>query len=503
MYRNAIYNSRNQSVRLFTWGPTGERVDYDVSIQPYLYVEDNKGEKTSIFNTKLRRRVFQNAYERNKYIQDSGIKRVFENLPVIQQFLVDCYGKESELDSFSRFEIKTTYIDIETYSVSSFPNIDDPDHTVNVITCYDNFSKKFHTFGLKPYKPKDDSVIYTHCKSEKELFIKFLEYFADDYPDVLSGWNSTGFDIPYIINRCTKILGEEYTNMLSPLKNIYFRNFRGNFGKEQKRYFVDGISCIDYLDIYKRFCLTLRESYKLNSIAEFELGDKKVDYGNIDLATLADVDWNKFIDYNIQDVNLLVKLEEKLQYISLLRMLSYVGFTTLEGAMGTLSVINGALAIRARNRGEIISTFIRSDKESKNPGAYVAEPKKGFKENIVSFDANSLYPNVMISLNLSPETKVGKVTNTLEGKVEIQHVSGKVYELTKEKFMQFVKQEQLCITKAGFLFTQKKKGIIPEFLDHHYQERVKIQKELFNKMVEEKSIEDELKEIEKQLQELK
>ena len=109
----------------------------------------------------------------------------------------------------------------------------------------------------------------------------------------------------------------------------------------------------------------------------------------------------------------------------------------------------------------------------------------------------------MISLNLSPETKVGRITNTPEGKVEIQHVSGKVYELTKEKFKQFAKQEQLSLTKAGFLFTQKKKGIIPEFLDFHYQERVKIQKDLFNKMVEEKSIEDELKEIERQLQEVK
>lgn len=479
MYRNAIYNSRNQSIRLFTWDDDGNRLDYDVSVSPYLFVEDSKGDRTSIYNTKLKRKSFQNAYERNKYVQDSGIKRIFENLPVVQQFLIDCYGKENETDNFSRFNLKIAYIDIETYSVDSFPNVEDPDHTVNVITCYDNFNKKFFTFGLKPYTSKQSNVVYVHCKNERELFVKFLEHFTEEYPDVLSGWNSTGFDVPYIINRCTKILGDEYTNMLSPLKNIYFRNFRGNFGKEQKRYFIDGISCIDYLDIYKRFCLTLRESYKLNAIAELELGEKKVDYGDIDLSTLADTDWEKFIDYNIQDVNLLVKLEEKLQYISLLRMLSYVGLTTLEGAMGTLSVINGALTIRARNRGEVIPTFIRSGSEQKNPGAYVAEPKTGFKENIVSFDANSLYPNVMISLNLSPETKVGKIGKTIDDKVEVQHVSGKTYELTKAKFNQFIDQEQLSITKAGFLFTQKKKGIIPEFLDYYYQARVKVQQELF------------------------
>lgn len=479
MYRNAVYNSRNQSIRLFTWDELGQRINYDVSISPYLYLEDSKGDKTSIFNTKLKRRSFNNAYERNKYIQDSGIKRVFENIPVVQQFLIDSYGKENEKDEFSKFDLKVTFIDIETYSVDSFPDIEDPNHTVNVITCYDTFSKKFHTFGLKPYKASRKDVIYTHCKTEREIFIKFLDYIAKDYPDILSGWNSEGFDIPYIIGRCNKILGEEYTHKLSPLKNIYFRNIKGKFGKDAKRYYIDGMSCIDYLDIYRRFCLSLRESYKLNAIAELELGEKKVDYGDVDLATLADTDWQTFIDYNIQDVNLLVKLEEKLQYISLLRMLSYVGLTTLEGAMGTLSVINGALTIRARNRGEVISTFIRSSMESKNPGAYVAEPKKGFKENIVSFDANSLYPNVMISLNLSPETKVGKIITNPGGTIEIQHVSGKTFELTKEKFNQFIKHERLAVTKAGFLFSQKKKGIIPEFLDYYYQERVKIQKELF------------------------
>ncbi len=502
MYRNAVYNSRNQSIRLFTWDESGQRINYDVSISPYLYLEDSKGDKTSIFNTKLKRRSFNNAYERNKYIQDSGIKRVFENIPVVQQFLIDSYGKENEKDEFSKFDLKVTFIDIETYSVDSFPDIEDPNHTVNVITCYDTFSKKFHTFGLKPYKASRKDVIYTHCKTEREIFIKFFDYIAKDYPDILSGWNSEGFDIPYIIGRCNKILGEEYTHKLSPLKNIYFRNIKGKFGKDAKRYYIDGMSCIDYLDIYRRFCLSLRESYKLNAIAELELGEKKVDYGDVDLATLADTDWQTFIDYNIQDVNLLVKLEEKLQYISLLRMLSYVGLTTLEGAMGTLSVINGALTIRARNRGEVISTFIRSSMESKNPGAYVAEPKKGFKENIVSFDANSLYPNVMISLNLSPETKVGKIITNPGGTIEIQHVSGKTFELTKEKFNQFIKHERLAVTKAGFLFSQKKKGIIPEFLDYYYQERVKIQKELFDKRLEEKDIEDELEIIEKQLQEL-
>jgi DNA polymerase elongation subunit (family B) len=479
MYRNAIYNGRNQSIRLFTWDENGKRVSYDVSFNPYLYLEDPRGDKTSIFNTKVKKRVFNTAYDRNKFIGDSGVKRVFENLPASQQYLIDCFWRENETPEFSQHPLKTMFIDIETYSVDSFPDIDNPNHTVNVITCYDNFTKTFNTFGLKPYTPSESNVNYTHCKNERQLFIKFIEYIEEDYPDILSGWNSEFFDIPYIINRCEKILGNEYVNRLSPLQNIYFRSIKGKFGREQKRYYIDGISCLDYLDIYRRFCFTLRESYKLDAIAELELGENKIDYGDIDLATLADTDWKKFVDYNIQDVNLLVKLEEKLQYVSLLRMLSYVGLTTLEGAMGTISVINGALTIRARSRKEVLSTFVRSNTDGKNPGAYVAEPKNGFKESLVSFDANSLYPNVMISLNLSPETKIGKVEKTSDNEVTIQHVSGKLFQLTKEKFAHFVKQEELALTKAGFLFTQKKQGIIPEFLDYYYKQRVVIKKELY------------------------
>lgn len=479
-YRNCVYSSRTQSVRLFTWDTEGKRVQCDVSVSPYLYVEDNNGDKKTIFGTKAKKKIFNNGYERNKFIQDSGIKRVYENLPVIQQYLLDTFWTENEKPEFSKNDLKITFIDIETYSVDSFPDVDDPQHTVNVITCYDNFSKKFHTFGLKPYTGNNAQVKYTQCRNERDLFIKFIEYIENDYPDVLSGWNSEFFDIPYIINRCERILGQEYVNRLSPTGNIYNREVMGKFGRQQKRYYIEGISCIDYLDIYRRFCLKLRESYKLDAIGEIELGERKVDYGDMNLSTLADTDWTTFVDYNVQDVNLLVRLEDKLQYVVLLRMLAYVGLTTLEGAMGTISVINGALTIRARKRKEVLSTFIRNQGIGKNPGAYVAEPKSGFKNNVVSFDANSLYPNVMISLNLSPETKIGKIEKNNNGNINIYHVSGKCIELTPDKFNTFVKSEECSITKAGFLFTQKKKGIIPEFLDYYYNERVKIKKDLYD-----------------------
>ena len=478
-YRNAVYNSREQSIKLFTWDDEGKRITRDVTFNPYLYLESPDGDKMSIYGTKVKKRMFNTQYDRNKYIADSGNKRLFESIPTIQQYLLDTFWRENETPEFTQHPLRMVFLDIETFSPDSFPNTEDPTHTVNVITCYDTFSKKFHTFGLNPYDNKAENVIYYHCKNERALFIKFIEYIEADFPDILSGWNSEFFDIPYIINRIERLLGQEYVNRLSPVGHVYDRTMRGKFGREVKRYYISGVACIDYLDIYKRFCLKLRESYKLDAIGEVELNERKVDYGDINLATLSETDWDTFVKYNIQDVNLLVRLEEKLQYVSLLRMLSYVGLTTLEGAMGTISVINGALTIKARKRKEVISTFVRPQTEGKNPGAYVAEPKHGFKENVVSFDANSLYPNVMIALNLSPETKVGKIEKTDDNNFIIQHVSGKSFNLTKEKFSAFIKQEELSVTKAGFLFTQKKQGIIPEFLDHYYKERVIIKEDLF------------------------
>ena len=483
-YRNCFYDNNNRSVELFTWDNDGNRVRYTVSHDPYLYLEDQKGDKTSIYNTKLKKKVFRNAYERSKFLRDGGIRRVFENLPPAQQYLLDTFWKDNEKPEFTQNPIKICFLDIETYSVDSFPNPEDPTHEVTVITCYDSLTKTFHTFGVKPYNGENKNIKYVHCKTERELFVKFIEYLKKDYPDIMSGWNSEFFDIPYIINRCTRILGEEYTKELSPLGRVHYRDIVGKFGMQQRRYYIDGISILDYLDIYKRFCFKERDSYKLDNIGEIELGEKKVNLNGLSLAQLTDTDWDRFIDYNIQDVNIVVRLEEKLQYVNLLRMLSYAGLCTFEQAMGTLSVINGSLCVKAREIGKVISTFIRNDPDSVNPGAYVAEPRGGFQEKIISFDANSLYPNVMISLNLSPETKVGKFEKIDDDNFVIRHVSGKSFNMTKQKFAEFIKTEELSLTKANFLFTQKFKGIVPLFVDHFYNKRVVIKKELQKYKVE-------------------
>jgi DNA polymerase elongation subunit (family B) len=467
-------------MRLFTWDSEGKRIAVDTTFEPYIYLEtNNTPDCTSIFNTKLKKKKFRNQAERSRYLKDNKITRIFENLNIQQQYLIDSFWEESEKPEFNNNPIRVLFIDIETYSPDEFPKPEDPTHPINVITVYDTVRKHFVTWGLKAYHVKKEHTTYIHCRSEKELLSRFLNFFISDYPDILSGWNSEFFDVPYIINRITRILGEDETKKLSPVGYIRPIVFKGRFGREQVHWHIEGVSCVDYLDIYKRFCPVLRESYKLDAIGQVELGENKIDYGDTNLASLADDNWELFIDYNIQDVNLLVRLEEKLQYLKLLRMIAYAGLTTFEGALGSLSVITGLCAIRARTRNQRIPTFnkeVHSDEQ--NAGAYVGEPLKGFQKNVVSFDANSLYPNVMITLNLSPETKVGVIVDKTDKEITIQHVNGQTFKLSNHHFVEFVKKEKIAISKAKVLFTQKEKGVIPETVDHFYKKRVEIKRQL-------------------------
>ena len=385
---------------------------------------------------------------------------------------------------------------------TSFPDPQDPDHPINIITIYDTIVKKFYSWGLKPYTVKNDDVVYVVCKTEEELLRKFVDFFSKDYCDILSGWNSEFFDIPYVINRVRKVLGEDEMKRLSPSGSLRSRTFMGKFGREQVKWFIEGISCVDYLDIYRRFCQTLRESYKLDAIGEIELQERKIDYGDQNLTELADNNWETFVDYNIQDVNLLVRLEQKLQYIQLLRMIAYAGLTTFEGALGSLSVITGLCSIRARLKDKRIPTFVKDVQEgTKNAGAYVADPQQGFQEHIVSLDANSLYPNTMITLNLSPETKIGKIIEKTDSNIIIKHVNGQTFSLTHDKFAAFVKQEQIAISRAKILFSQKEKGIIPDTIDYYYSKRVEVKRLLKKAQLQKVKVDREIAMLEKTLTE--
>jgi len=478
MYRNCVYDNKSRKIHLFSWSENGERIREEHDFKPYILLEDKKGTEKSIYGTALKKKEFVSGYERNNFVKDSNIKRIYENLPPYQQFLIDNYWSVCEDDNFSQHPLKVAYFDIECPGIS-FPEPELAESVINLITIFNSESKMYHVFGLKNFHTTRDDVKYYWCKSEEELLKSFIKLFQKEGFDVLSGWNISAFDVPYLVNRITFQLGKEWVDKLSPTGRIYEKtNPNGKFGMPSNEYVIEGLSILDYYVIYQKFNLEKQESYKLDNIGEVELGINKIQHeGN--LWELAKNDWYTFTEYNIRDVEICVGLDQKKGYINLLRFLAYTGLCDLESAIKTVPPMNGAIAIRARMRGEYIPTFIRPVTDYKAPGGYVAEPKIGFAESIVSFDANSLYPSVMISLNLSPETKIGRVEKDGD-KVKIHHVSGRLFEMTPENFKKFIDEEQAALTKAGFLFSQKKRGLVPEFLDNLYTKR----KEVKSKMME-------------------
>jgi len=470
-------------MRLYTWDENGERIETDCPYQPYFYHEtnSNRHDGISLYGTKLRKVLANSNLDRRKKIEDLNDHKIYENITPYQQFLVDRFWEVNESDDFSKFPLKIWFFDIETYSPDEFPKPEEASHMINVITVYDTVKQTYYTWGINAYTPKSDDVVYVHCKNEVDLLQRFLDFYVKDRPDILSGWNSELFDVPYVINRVRNLLGEDTTRLFSPvhdeiMKPIYQRVYRGNFGMTTTKYVVEGVSMLDYLDVYKTFSMGMRDSYKLDNIAHIELGDNKVDIGETNLATLSLEDWDKFVDYNIHDVRLLVRLEAKLMYMDLARMLSYIGLTPFNAALGTISTVNGRAIVEARKLDppRIIPTFIKDSVQSeKYEGAYVGEPKRGFQENIISFDANSLYPSVMVTLNLSPETKVGSIVGTDNGKVFIKTVNNKDIEMSYKDFNKWCEKNQIAVTRAKKLFSQKTKGIFPRITDHFYAIRTR------------------------------
>jgi DNA polymerase elongation subunit (family B) len=475
VYRNLYYSPKDSVCHLFTWDENGNRVVKKHPYQPYFYVETNADnvDAVSIFNTKLKKKIFRNNYERNKAAQDGAIKRLYHNIQVEQQFLIETYSEAYDKPEFTKYPLRINFLDIEVHSPDEFPEAKDAKHPINLISIYDNQTNKFYTWGERPYTPKRDNVVYTECTSEVDMLNKLIEHFeAGNYPDILSGWNTDFFDFPYLINRINNLLGEDTAKRLSPVKSMWCREGIFVKGQQLDKWYIHGIALMDYLEVYRGFARGLLESYSLNFVAEHELGEGKLAINATNLAALADKDWDNFVDYNIQDVDLLVRMENKLQFFRIIRMLAYKGLTSFEAALGKVSIVTGCVALEAKKHGMVIPTFVEGPTREAIEGGFVREPERGLQKAVVSYDANSLYPNTIITLNISPETKVGKIIAKDDENVTVLLSTNKEFKVSKEKFIQFVNNEKLAISRANVLYTQKTKGIVPSLIDGLYNERV-------------------------------
>jgi DNA polymerase elongation subunit (family B) len=481
MFRNVIYSGKDQTINLFTWDNEGERKLEVHPFKPYLYVKKCDGtDGKSIYNENLTKISFSSKKEREKFAKNK--KEVYYNISPEQQFLIEKFGKVNKTEDFSNNPLKTFYLDIEVHSPNEFPNPHEAKFPINLITVLDSITNVYHTFGTKPYHGADgrNSIVYHYFDDEFEMLRAFLKFWRKDFPDIVTGWYSDSFDIPYIINRVNHLYsvngvykGKNASDRLSPLDYCFFiENVEKRLEKYEKLWYIHGVTLFDYMYLYKVFTKDPRESYSLNHISEVELGMKKNAVNKVSLAQLADEDWDSFVEYNIQDVRLIKLLEDKLRYLEICKKIGYLSLSPFKRAESTVQVVTGIIAQKALEDGKIISTFENKD-DTPFKGGFVRESKKGLQQDVLYFDVNSLYPNTIVTLNLSPETKVASFREE-DDNIFLKTKKGKEIKITREKFKTLVKKEELAISASNVLFSQKVKGLAPSIIEEIYGERVGI-----------------------------
>jgi len=447
-----------------------KRITEKIKYGPKLYVSTNRPTKwKTLDGTSVGEVAFDSMRTATEWVRtnkDTAGRHIFGNTRYISTFINDHYPGQIEFD---RNKINVTTIDIEVASDDGFPEPDKAEHKVISITIKNNIDNTYHIWGLGDYDVentymKTHRVIYNKCDNEADLLIKFITHWSQpsNVPDVVTGWNTRFFDIPYLVNRIHKLIGEAYVKRLSPWGMIDRQDIT-KMGRTQTSYDLKGISQLDYLDLFQKFGYSYgpQESYKLDHIAHVVLGEKKLsyeEYGN--LHTLYKHNHQLFIDYNIKDVELVDRIEDKMGLITLCMTMAYKGGVNYNDTFGTTAIWD-TIIYRKLHENNIVIPFIEDKVKTFYPGGYVKEPQVGIHENLVSFDLNSLYPSIIMQYNMSPET----IADGEIGNVDIEQV------LTKS---QRPNNKGKALAANGQYFNTDKPGIIPAIIDEMYQERVTI-----------------------------
>jgi DNA polymerase elongation subunit (family B) len=380
------------------------------------------------------------------------------------QYISETYP-EDEI-KFDIKKIRLLTIDIEVASENGFPNVFDCAEELLAITLQNYATKNIICFASRPYVNTRKDVMYVECRDEIDLIQHFLAFWEKETPDVITGWNCELYDIPYIAGRIDRILGEKEARRLSPWGNIRRRELVIK-GREQISYEVSGISIIDYLDLYKKFTYKAQESYRLDHIANVELGQKKLDHSEFE--TFKDFytkDWQKFIDYNIRDVELVDQLEDKMKLIELCFTMAYDAKVNFNDVFFQVRTWDAIIYNYLKKRNIVIPPKDRSEKSDKFAGAYVKEPIPGKYDWVVSFDLNSLYPHLIMQYNISPETLL-----------EERHPSATVERILNRK-VEFGDYKDYAICPNGAMYRKDVRGFLPELMEKMYNDRVIFKKKM-------------------------
>jgi DNA polymerase elongation subunit (family B) len=334
------------------------------------------------------------------------------------------------------------------------------------ISIQDYTTKEITTWGRKPYTPTQKNVTYHHYSDEVAMLNAFLYWWTQNTPDVITGWNVRLYDIPYLCGRISRIMGEKKMKLLSPW-GLVTRDEAWISGRKFNVFDVAGLTTLDYLELYKKFTYKAQESYRLDYIAQVELGQKKLDHSEFE--TFKDFyrgNWKKFVDYNIIDVELVDRLEDKMKLIELALTMAYTAKVNYVDVMYQVRMWDTIIYNYLKKRNIVIPPKDRTDKDSKFAGAYVKEPKPGKYDWVVSFDLNSLYPHLIMQYNISPETLVDE-----------KHPSTTVDRILKEE-LTFEMYKDYAVCANGAMYRKDVKGFLPELMEKMYAERVIFKKRM-------------------------
>jgi DNA polymerase elongation subunit (family B) len=453
----------------------GKHVMFKEEYSPTLFVKSNKQTEYKTLEGECVEPIQPGSVWdcRQFYKKYDGVEnfKIYGNDRYVYQYISDKYP-EDEI-KFDISKIKLITLDIETTSENGFPDPRSCDEEILLITIQDYSTKQIITWGTGPFNNTQSNVKYIECSSEYDLLNKFMYYWdqPDHLPEVITGWNIQFFDIPYICGRLSRVLGEKRARSFSPWglitqNEVYVNN------RQQVCYDIGGITQLDYLDLYKKFTYKAQESYRLDYIAEVELNQKKLDHSEFDtFREFYSKGWDKFVRYNIKDVELVDRLEDKMKLIELAITMAYDAKVNYADVFYQVRMWDNIIYNHLKKRNIVIPPKDKTEKNDKYAGAYVKEPVPGVYDWVVSLDLNSMYPHLIMMFNLSPETLLDeKCPNVSVDKI-----------LNKEIDLSNYKDYAVC--PNGAMYRKDVKGILPELMKKMYNDRVIFKK----KMIEAKN----------------
>ncbi len=453
----------------------GRRVKLKIAYTPTLFLPSKKPtEFKTLDGDFLEPMRFESIRETRDFVkryEEVSNFKIYGNTNYQYAFIAD---EQKGMVDWNIDDISIAVIDIEVGSENGFPDPYLANEPITAIAIK-YLNGPMVVFGCGDYVVQGDEK-YIKCNDETQLCKKFLQFWQDNTPDVLSGWNIKFFDVPYLFNRFNKILGEDETKKLSPWGFINSRKAVVN-NRELVAYDFVGVSFLDYIELYRWYAPggKSQESYKLDNIANVELGENKLSYDEYDnLHQLYRLNFQKFIEYNIKDVELVFKLENKLKLIELGLTLAYDTKTNYEDIFAQTRMWDSIIYNYLLEKKIVVPPKVVKDKTSAFEGAYVKDPQVGKHDWVASFDLNSLYPHLMMQYNISPETLIEPQDYT----PEMRNIIMKNVSVDKmlEQELDLSNLKGATITPNAQFFRTDKRGFLPQMLEEMYEDRKKFKK---------------------------